>query len=86
MASKRTIRKPTAKEIGAIKSRVRHLVSREIGQTSIVKDKMKEQEYSFIYPIDELRSLAFKITVSPVMNKTIGTMFHMVVNPGKPPQ
>lgn len=86
MTGKRTIRKPTAREVGAIKSRVRHLVSREIGQTSIVKDKMKEQEYNFIYPIDEIRSLAFKITVSPVMNKASGTMFHMVVNPGAPPQ
>jgi hypothetical protein len=79
-------RKPTAKEASAIKSRVRNLVNREIGHASIVKDKMKEQVYSFIYPVDELRSLAFKITVSPVMSKSIGTMAHLVITPGKPPK
>ena len=86
MPRKTTTRKSTAKEASAIKSRVRNLVNREIGHASIVKDRMKEQVYSFIYPIDELRSLAFNITVSPVMSKSIGTIAHLVVIPGKPPK
>ena len=81
----RPTRKPTSKEVRAIRLRAKTLVSREIGKATIVKDKMKEREFSFIYPIDDFRSLAFKITVSPVMNQTIGYMAALHINPGTPP-
>lgn len=82
---RRTIRNPTAKEASAIKSRARNLISREIGETTVLKDKMKERQFSFTYEIDQLRSLEFKITVKPLMSKIPGTMLHAVIKPGKPP-
>lgn len=81
----RTTRKPTAKEVSAIRLRVKNLIGREIGETTILKDKMKEREFSFIYEIDQLRSLEFKITVKPLLGKALGAVAHMSVNPGKPP-
>ncbi len=79
------VRKPTAKQVSAIRLRAKNLVSREIGDATIVKDRMKEREFSFIYPIDDLRSLAIKITVSPVMNKNLGFLAALHINPGTPP-
>lgn len=81
----RSSRKPTAKEVSAIRSRTKALISREIGEVTIIKDKMKEREFSFTYEVDELRRLEFKITVRPVVSKIPGTMLHAVVKPGKPP-
>ena len=80
-----TTRKRTAKEASAIRSRVKNLIGREIGQATILKDQMKEREFSFVYQIDDMRSLAFKITVSPVPNKVVGFMAALHVHPGKPP-
>lgn len=80
-----TTRKQTAKQASAIRSRVKQVVGREIGQATILKDRMKEREFSFVYQIDDLRSLAFKITVSPVPNKALGAIAALHVNPGKPP-
>ena len=85
MPRNRTIHNPTAKEVSAIKSRVRNLIGRDIGETTIIKDKMKEREFSFTYEIDQLRSLEIKITVRPLLSKIPGVMMHAVINPGKPP-
>lgn len=85
MPRESTTRKRTAKEASAIRSRVKNLVGREIGQATILKDQMKEREFSFVYQIDDLRSLAFKITVSPVPNKIPGAIAALHINPGKPP-
>lgn len=80
-----TTRKRTAKEASAIRSRIKNLVGREIGQATILKDQMKEREFSFDYQIDDLRSLSFKIIVSPVPSKVPGTIAALHVHPGKPP-
>lgn len=81
----RPTRKLTTKQVSAIRLRAKNLVSREIGNATIVKDRMKEREFSFIYPIDDLRSLAFKITVSPVMSRTTGYVAALHISPGTPP-
>lgn len=80
-----TTRKQTTKEASAIRSRIKNLVGREIGQATIIKDKLKQSEFTFDYPIDDLRSLSFKIIITPVMDKSQGFVTHMSVNPGKPP-
>lgn len=80
-----TTRKQTTKEVSAIRSRIKNVIGREIGQATIIKDKLKQREFTFDYPIDDLRSLSFKIIVTPVMDKSPGFVAHMSVNPGKPP-
>ena len=85
MPRDRKNRKPTPKEASAIRSRIKNLVGREIGEATIIKDMLKEREFDFVYPIDELRSLAFKITVTPLMSKSLGAIAHLWVIPGKPP-
>lgn len=85
MPRDRTTRTPTAKEVSAIRSRIKNLVGREIGHTTIIKDRLKEREFSFLYQIDDLRSLSFKITVTPVQGKSQGPVAHLQVTPGKPP-
>ena len=85
MPRDRKNRKPTPKEASAIRSRIKNLVGREIGEVTIIKDMLKEREFSFVYPIDELRSLSFKITVTPLPGKSLGAIAHLSVNPGKPP-
>ena len=85
MPRDRTTRNPTAKEVSAIRSRVKNLVGREVGQATIIKDKLKQREFIFDYPIDDLRTLSFKIIVTPVMDKSQGFVAHLSVTPGKPP-
>jgi hypothetical protein len=85
MPRDRKTRKPTPKEVSAIRSRIKDLVGREIGQATIIKDKLKEREFKFDYQIDDFRSLSFKIIVTPVVDKAMGAIAQMSVNPGKPP-
>lgn len=80
-----TTRKQTAKEVSAIRSRIKNVIGREIGQATIIKDKLKQREFTFDYQIDDMRSLSFKIIVTPVMDKSQGFVAHLSVTPGKPP-
>lgn len=86
MATKNTKGRFTEKRSALIRTRALDLIASEMGPARIVKDKMQEEEYSFIYPIDEFRSLAFRISVTPVANRDFGMMAQLVIQPGKPPK